>query len=243
MSKRSKLLGSYGSFRPHYKFRTKISKIIKFVIIFILVFQFFSVFILSSFIVKTSAMEPGILKGQRVLSAPILSGASLNLFNIKIPGLREPERGNVVIIRPGNSDKLTWYIMLLDPIVRFFTLQKRSLDPNIGQNWNNQLSVKRIIGIPGDTIQMTGHKFLIKPEGYTGFMLEENLVKQEYKIIIPDTISGMKPSFPFSGTISELRLGKNQYFVVNDNRKVSYDSRLYGPVLRNDILGPVFLNF
>ena len=161
MSKRSKLLGSYNSFRPQNKFKIKFSKTIKIVIIFFFVYQFLSVFIISSFIIKTSAMEPGILKNQRILSAPIVSGARLDLLKINIPGFKEPERGQIVLVKPGNSEKLAWYILLLDPVVRFFSFQRKSLDPNIDQNWNNQLSVKRIIGVPGDFVQMKGYKFLI----------------------------------------------------------------------------------
>ncbi len=243
MSKRSKLLGSYSSFKPQNKFKTKITKTIKIVIIFFLVYQFLSVFIVSSFIVKTSAMEPGILKGQRILSAPIISGATLNLFNIEIPGFKEPVRGDIILVRPGNADKLAWYILLLDPVVRFFTLQKKSLDPNKGQNWNNQLSVKRIIGIPGDTVLMTDYKFLIKPKGQSRYILEEKIIKKDYIISIPDNVAGMKQSFPFSGTMTEIKLNKNQYIVANDNRSISYDSRIYGPISGKNILGPVFLSY
>ncbi len=243
MSKRSKLLGSYSSFKPQNKFKTKVSRTIKLIILLFFVYQFLSVFILSSFIVNTSAMEPGIVKGQRILSAPVISGASLNLFNINIPGFKEPERGDIVLVRPGNSKDLPWYIKLTDPVIRFFTLQKKSLDKNIGQNWNNQLAVKRIIGIPGDTIKMTDYRFLIKTIEQTGFVTEENIIKNEYSINLPQKISGLKSSFPFSGSMTEIKLTENQYFVANDNRSVSYDSRLYGPISRNDILGPVILKY
>jgi len=243
MSKRSKILGSYSSYKPQNKFKINFSKIIKIVLIFFLIYQFLSVFIISSFIIKTSAMEPGILKDQRILSAPIVSGARLDLFKINIPGFKEPERGHIVLVKPGNSDKLAWYILILDPVVRFFTFQKKSLDPNIGQNWNNQLSVKRIIGVPGDSVQMRDYKFFIKPKEETGYISEENIIKNEYNILLPDNISGIESSSPFSGNMKEIKLSENQYFIANDNRSVSYDSRLYGPITRNEILGPVFLSY
>lgn len=243
MSKRSKLLGSYGSFKPHNKFKTKISKAIKIIVIFFLVYQFLSVFVISSFIVNTSSMEPGILQGQRILSAPIVSGASLNFFNIKIPGFKEPDRGDIILTRPGNADDLSWYIILLDPLLRFITLQKKSIDPNRNLNWNNQLSVKRIIGIPGDTIQMKNYRFLIKPVNQTEFVYEEKLISSDYIVTRPENIPGLDSSFPFSGNIPDIKLKENQYWIANDNRSVSYDSRLYGPIPRNNILGPVFFSY
>lgn len=243
MSKRSKLLGSYSSFKPQNKFKTKFSKTIKLIILFFFVYQFLSVFVISSFIVNTSAMEPGIVQGQRILSAPIVTGASLNLINFRFPGIKEPERGDIILARPGNSENLVWYIKIMDPVIRFFTLQKISLDPNIDQNWNNQLAVKRIIGIPGDTVQMVDYKFLIKPLGKTGFIPEEKVIKKEYIIKLPEDLQGLKSSFPFSGSLNEMKLTDDQYFVANDNRSVLYDSRLYGSISRNDILGPVFLSY
>ena len=243
MSKRSKLLGSYNSFKPQSKFKTKIIGSLKLIIIFFLVYQFISIFIISSFIVKTSAMEPGIFKNQRILTAPILSGTSLNFFNIRIPGIKEQERGDIILVRPGNSERSLRSVILLDTVVRFFTLQKISLDPNKGQNWNNQLSVKRIIGVPGDTVVMDDYKFLIKPNKNNRYISEENLIKQDYIIIIPKNIPGMESSFPFSGSMDEITLKEKQFIVANDNRSVLYDSRLYGPIYKNDIVGPVIASY
>jgi len=236
-------MGSYNSYSPQNKFKIKISKTVRIIIIFFLAYQFLSVFVISSFIIKTSAMEPGLPKDQRILSAPIVSGARLDLFKIKIPGFKEPERGDIVLVRPGNSDKLAWYILIFDPLVRFFTFQKKSLDPNISKNWNNQLSVKRIIGVPGDTVQMKDYKFLIKGKEGTEYFSEENIIINKYNILIPSNISGIDPLSPFSGNMKEIKLSENQYFIANDNRRVSYDSRLYGPISRNEILGPVFLSY
>ena len=237
------MLGSYNSFKPESKVKNKILKIIKVIVILFIFYQFLSVFIISSFIVKTSAMEPGIIKGQRILSAPIISGASLNIINIKIPGIKDPSRGDIFLIKPANSEKLALYVKILDPVIRFFTLQKISLDSNISKNWNNQLAVKRIIGIPGDTVKMQEYKYFIKPSGKKEYIPEENIIDQEYIIVIPENISGMDSSFPFSGSMEEIKLSENQYFAANDNRGVSYDSRLYGSVSRNDILSPVFLSY
>ena len=243
MSRRSKLLGSYNSFKPENKFKMKVRKAIKTIVILFIAYQLITTFIVSSFTVGTSAMEPCILKGQHILSAPVLSGASINFLKIKIPGFKEPMRGDLVIIRPENASNVSWYVFLLDPVVRFFTLQKKTIMPNEDSSWNNQLSVKRIIGIPGDSIKMVNYKIFIKEKNGKVFNSEENQIDKKYSISIPPVITGMKSTFPFSGNMEVLKLKEKEYFLANDNRGAYYDSRLYGPITRNNILGPVFLTY
>ncbi len=66
--------------------------------------------------------------------------------------------------------------------------------------------VKRIIGLPGETVQIIGSDIYINGE-----VLEENYGKE------PITFAGLakKP----------LALGEDEYFVMGDNRAVSLDSR------------------
>ncbi len=243
MSRRSKFLGSYNSFKPENIFRKRIRKVLKILIIFFIVYQIFTTFIVASFTVGTSAMEPGILKGQHLLSAPIVTGASINFLKIKIPGFKEPERGELVLIRPGNASNVSWYDFVLDPVVRFFTLQKKTILPDKDSSWNNQLAVKRIIGVPGDSIKMVNYRFLIKEKKSNSFNSEKDLIHNKYSLIIPENISGMETSFPFSGNMQVINLDKDQYFLANDNRGAYYDSRLYGAVSGNNILGSVFLTY
>jgi len=221
----------------------KVRKVIKTLIILFIAYQLVTTFIVSSFTVETSAMEPGIIKGQHILSAPILSGASINFLKIKIPGFKEPMRGDLVLIRPGNASNVSWYAFVLDPVVRFLTLQKKTIMPNAHSSWNNQLSVKRIIGIPGDSIKMVNYKIFIKGMNGTVFNSEENQIDKKYSLSIPPGITGMESSFPFSGNMEVLKLKKGEYFLANDNRGAYYDSRFYGPVPENNILGSVFLTY
>lgn len=83
--------------------------------------------------------------------------------------------------------------------------------------------VKRIIGLPGETIQIIGDDIYINGE-----ILEEDYGKD------PMT---------YSGTAEEpLQLAEDEYFVLGDNRKISKDSRYeeVGPVKRELIEGKVF---
>ncbi len=76
--------------------------------------------------------------------------------------------------------------------------------------------VKRVIGLPGDTV-VTHRDGLVTVDGVT---LNEPYVNDHIN--------------PVAAT---WRLGPGQYFVMGDNRGDSYDSRDWGPVPANDILG------
>lgn len=243
MSKRSRALGAYGSFRPKRTLKNFLNRTIKTILLIFLVYQFITVFIVSSFIVETAAMEPCILKGQRLLTAPIITGASLSFLNVRVPGFRDPERGDIVMVRPGNAEQIAWYIVLFDPVVRFFTLQKKTIISGRNQNWNNQIAVKRIIAIPGDTVKMIDFKFMVKPEDKTDFISESRIVSEEYILKIPAELPDMDSTIIFSGNMDEVKLTDNLYFMANDNRELFYDSRFYGPVSRDNILGHVFLSY
>ena len=80
--------------------------------------------------------------------------------------------------------------------------------------------IKRIIGMPGETIQIIGDEIFID-----GKLLEEDFGKEPIK----------NP-----GNAAEpIVLGKDEYFVLGDNRSVSLDSRYseVGPVKKENIGG------
>ena len=82
-------------------------------------------------------------------------------------------------------------------------------------------SVKRIIGSAGDTIRLKGGQIYVN-----GRLLEE-------PYLLPGT-----PTFAEPGKREQsVVCGKDQYFVLGDNRNNSADSRVYGPVSRSKILG------
>ncbi len=79
--------------------------------------------------------------------------------------------------------------------------------------------VKRLVGLPGDRISMSDGVLSIDGQP----------VDEPYLDGRPG-----RSSFP------EQTLGADEYFMMGDNRGQSCDSRKWGPVTRDDLIGPVF---
>lgn len=86
--------------------------------------------------------------------------------------------------------------------------------------------IKRIIGLPNDKVILQGRTtIIINEENPEGFVLEESYLS-------PENIE----KNPFSTT-----LGSEEYFVMGDNRKESSDSRAWGSLQREYIVGRAFV--
>lgn len=84
---------------------------------------------------------------------------------------------------------------------------------------NEDRFIKRIIGVPGDQV-------IVQKNGDT-------------------YVNGKKQAEPFvthqSDRTASSTLGENEFFVMGDNRAVSYDSRSWGVLKKEDIQGRVFM--
>lgn len=88
--------------------------------------------------------------------------------------------------------------------------------------------VKRVIGLPGETIMIKENAIFVTPPGGEEYRLPEPYLN-------PSTIN----SVPYHAR-REFALAENEYFVLGDNRMSSNDSRAYGPVHRGLITGKIF---
>lgn len=86
--------------------------------------------------------------------------------------------------------------------------------------------IKRVIGLPGDTLVATKDSIrIINAENPSGFELDESYLAEANR----------------GGAEATVELGPDEYAVLGDNRRVSSDSRTWGILPRDHIVGRVLI--
>lgn len=91
----------------------------------------------------------------------------------------------------------------------------------------SQYYIKRIIGLPGETIDLKDGKIIIKSKGS-----ENGLVLEEAQYLLSSLIGSQN---------FKIDLKEDEYFVLGDNRGASADSRRWGALPEKYIVGRVWL--
>ena len=171
-------------------------------------------FLIEPFQIPTGSMIPTLNVGDFILVNKYAYGIRLPVIGTKIVSIDDPKRGEVMVFIPPHENK--YYI-------------------------------KRVIGLPGDTVRY---------ENKTLFINGEEIQKDYVKNITVDTSIG-----GLAGTLSSETLGSvihptqhidvaggrrlrttwvvpgGHYFMMGDNRDNSADSREWGPVSEENIVG------
>ena len=182
-------------------------------------------FIVEPFKIPSSSMMPTLLTGDFVLVNKFAYDIKLPILNSKIISISEPQRGDIVVFRYPNYEKNPQY---------------KGAD-----------FIKRVIAIPGDKISyyfdhlsVNDKKILYKDIGIykgvgssaemTGFRHKsETLYGSTYDILLaPNNIS--------RSIIPAIEVPPLHYFVMGDNRSRSSDSRFWGFVPKEYIIGKTF---
>jgi signal peptidase I len=138
---------------------------------------------------------------------------------------------------------------------RFFDKPNRGDIVVYQQTKGSERFISRIVGLPGETIQVVGQsvsidgrileeqRVAVEPEN-TGYAPLKEIVSEgngpyrvfytERSVDEPDLRTDPEGEF---GTATPFRIPDDSYFLLGDNRDNSYDSRFRGPVPRELIWG------
>jgi len=213
-------------------------KLIKFLLIFLflyILYNCFSAFFFSVWVIDNDTMQPGINSGDRILFTSFVppSWARKNdqsnyLF----------KRGSIVLIDTGRYKSKKLPLRIIDGLVRFFSLQKKSIFSG-----KKQYYIKRVIAIPGDEISMSNYVFKVKAAGSAYSLTEFELSEKPYQPFIQRTSELWDDSIPFSGNMDAIIMGPDECFVISDDRSNTNDSRTWGTVPASLITAKALLRF
>jgi signal peptidase I len=186
----------------------------KSIVVAFLLFLFIRAFFVQAFKIPTGSMENTLLVGDFLLVNKLVYGPKVPFTDIRIPAFREPERGDIVVFKYPVDKDLDF--------------------------------VKRCVALPGDTVEMKNKVLFVNGE-----RVEEPYVHFMSKRVIPgnprreDRQVAQNPRFPLPvDNFSPFIVPEGQYFVLGDNRDNSSDSRIWGFVERDLIIGtPLFIYF
>ncbi|NNM58223.1 MAG: signal peptidase I [Legionellales bacterium] len=174
-------------------------------------------FIVQPFRVPTGSLEPTVMPGDFIAVNQFAYGLRLPVLNTKIIPIGEPKRGDIVVFR--------WPV---DPRIDF---------------------VKRVVGLPGDHVVYRDKVLYINEKEATQTLVGQNvdveptgnISVQEYE----EDLNGVKHDIfinPNGGEMQDVDVivPAGHYFMMGDNRDSSADSREWGFVPEENLIGKGF---
>ncbi len=169
-------------------------------------------FIFEPFQIPSKSMVPTLRVGDFILVSKSAYGLRLPVIRSKIFDLGSPERGDVVVFFPPHEE-------------RYF--------------------IKRLVGLPGDEVRVVAGVVYINGEKMPQAALDDT-PDDDRSVIMREQLKGT--SHQIQKRLSPTRLSLNftavvpegHYFMMGDNRDNSSDSRVWGPVPADRIVGKAF---
>jgi signal peptidase I len=222
----------------------RVQRFARLVIQLFLVYVFVTGLFARSYLVETVAMQPTLREGERIIATPLSYGTRVPVVDIRLPGLGEPQRGDLVLVEPPYYRPPNLLVRIAAPVVSFISGQRYQLTEGTEGSWQRALVLKRVVGLPGDTIRFTDYTAYIQAAGSAAY-LPEGAVNEgtRYEIAIGRSPNVHRSGDPFGGNYEERTLGENEYFVAGDNRSASLDSRHWDSVPRESLHSRVIMRY
>ena len=195
---------------------------------------FILTFLGQNFVIPSGSMEKTLLIGDHLLVDRVTIAPPSNWM--PLVRYREPRRGDIVVfIRPAPEP-----------------------EPDAEGNPQYLILVKRLIGVPGDRIHLhegvvyiNGVPQPMPPEGLGTPVLQpsEQTYVDEFPAVLPtlnDTHGAVDPwvvELPSHIENGDLVVPPGKYFMMGDHRHASLDSRFWGFVPRENIMGRPLFNY
>ncbi|MGI9289349.1 MAG: signal peptidase I [Pseudomonadales bacterium] len=169
-------------------------------------------FVIEPFQIPSRSMVPTLEVGDFILVNKFTYGLRLPVIRNKVWDNNDPKRGDVMV---------------------FFPPHKK------------QYFIKRVIGLPGDYIEYRNKTLFINGEEMQQTLVAELPPGQPTMRLTTEQIGGAEHSVQqllqrFNDTEFSVKVKPNHYFMMGDNRDNSQDSRIWGQVPEQNIVGKAF---
>lgn len=215
------------------KKRSKSGWDLKSILVAVVLFLVIRTFLIEAYHIPSGSMEPTLLVGDFLFVNKAIYGAHVPFTHVNLPGYAEPQRGGIVIYESPDQSRLPAGIRMpndLTPIV-----------------------VKRLVGLPGDTIYMRDGLLYIdgmaqrqgwgaapRPPGYED--TPDPVFDWQNQYALRSSRFGSAPAHPSHDNWGPLVIPPGHYMSLGDNRYDSVDARYYGFVPRENVRGkPLFI--
>ena len=226
-----------------YTLRRKLQKKVGILLVFVVSLSIITMFFIHTILfpasIKSDSMNPLLEENNQVFISPLLVPN-----NPIFLGKNVINRGDIVLISSRTTHDLSFIKKTINLLAGFVTFRK--VYPFISSaEMTSQNILRRIVGLPGDTIYIADYTVYIKPKNSQYFLTEFELSKKMYDVLY--TVDGSLPVFDQTlgtvGTMNEFTLNDDEYFVLSDNRISGIDSRIWGPVNQKEIRGKAVLRY
>jgi len=157
--------------------------------------------------VPTGSMIPTILVGDRIFINKLAYDLKVPFTTWQVAKWADPQRGDIVVF-PSPADGIRL--------------------------------VKRVVAVPGDRIELRNDHLVINDETASYALVNNNVAAG---LVLNETLSGkthslmIQPQQRAMRSFGPVEVPAGKYFVMGDNRDNSFDSRYFGFVSRDRILG------
>jgi signal peptidase I len=233
----------YAYYRKEYS-KKGYRRVFRIVFIFFLFcsgLQLVKTFFIDIYSVKNISMEPTFHSGTNVVVSPLAYGIRNPVNTEEVADfISTPGRGDLVVLVSPAVELQSWILRYIDQYLRFFSFQKLSYVYRHSNEWGSAFQVKRIIALPGEMVYLKNYTAFIKKPDSDNYISEFLMSKSEYKVHSGEVDGSLAP---FSTDMDPIVLTQDQYFVLGDNRPYSLDSRNYGPVFRERLVGKILFSY
>lgn len=190
--------------------------------------------VVEPFRIPSGSMFPTLLIGDHLFVNKFIYGAKIPFTDYRLPALREPQRGDVVVFEVARVTGRGGAGSII-PADRRPDARREDF-------------VKRIVGLPGDRVEVRNDNLYINHERVKEFALEQIFEDDQgtpldvYRETLGDCVHGILDDPRKLGlSRTPLVVEPGRYFVMGDNRDNSNDSRAWGTVRLEEFKGPAFI--